>query len=100
MITYSTTQNLQNILLTIGNEYMNINIIINFSNNCFKLEQSRPIISQIQDLFSSVDPVFYNIFIKNLNKNSDFTVNDYIEAQKVVKDIPVRIQIIFYQIIN
>jgi hypothetical protein len=53
-------------------------------------DQSKPIIAQIQDVFLGVDPIFYKIFIKNLNKNTDFTEKDYIESKNVVKNLTVR----------
>ncbi len=73
----------------ISNKYKNYVLVYNY---CIILgfEQSRPILTQIQEAFLNVDPIIYKLFFKSLNKISDYTVNDYIQAQLVVKNISVR----------
>ena len=72
-----------------SNKYKNYILVCNYY-IILGFEQSRPILTQIQEAFLNVEPIIYKLFIKSLNKISDYTVNDYIQAQLVVKNIPVR----------
>ena len=46
-------------------------------------------LTQIQQLFQIVDPVFFQIFLKSVNKTSGFTINDYVEAKMMIKNTTV-----------
>jgi hypothetical protein len=44
-----------------------------------------PVLTQIQQLFTTFDPVFLKIFTKMLNKTDEFTLNEFVQIKTILK---------------